>query len=168
MSMSECLASDPDAGPKRWLGDVGTAEVLALLFIVMIGAVVRLYHIGWQPLWVDEGFSEWASRQSVWYLWTVLPTFETNPPLYYTLLKGWRFLFGDSEAALRSLSALFSVATIPLVFAVGRMVGDRRSGVVSGLMAAVMFAFSPSMFSMSRASSSYSFLRSQRPTDIGH
>jgi mannosyltransferase len=143
--------------------EIGTLQmrqsaVFALLIVVIVGALVRFYQIGWQPFWVDEGFSEWASRQSVWYLWTVLPTFEPNPPLYYTLLKGWRVLFGDSEAALRSLSVLFSVATIPLVFAMGRMIGDRHSGTATGMMAATLFALSPLHLQFAQEARSYAML----------
>jgi mannosyltransferase len=138
---------------------MSTREAFALLLIVVAGTAARLHHIGWQPLWTDEGFSEWASRQSVWYLWSILPTFETNPPLYYTLLKGWRILFGDSEAALRSLSALFGVATIPLVFAMGRMLGrDHRSGAAIGLLAAAMFALSPIHIQYAQEARAYAVL----------
>lgn len=145
MSASEHRAAtiDTDENNERRFCRVARYEAFSLLFIVLVGAAFRLYHIGWQPLWFDEAFSEWASRQSVSYLWSVLPTFETNPPLYYALLKEWRALFGDSEAALRSLSALFGTATIPVVYAMGRMLGGHRSGPVSGLMAAAIFALSP-------------------------
>jgi mannosyltransferase len=132
--------------------------VFALALVIAVGAVVRFYHIGGLSLWTDEGFSEWASRQSTWYLWTVLPGFETNPPLYYTLLKGWCVLFGDSEASLRSLSALFSIATIPLVFAMGRMLGARRSGWMSGLLAAAMFALSPIHVQYAQEARAYAML----------
>jgi len=141
-SKNSATTASTDKGGNGFL-HMRTSEVFALLLVVVGGAAARLYHIGWQPLWVDEGFSEWASRQSVWYLWTILPTFEPHPPLYYTLLKGWSALFGNSEIALRSLSALFSISTIPLLFGMGKMLGDRRSGTAIGLLAASMFALSP-------------------------
>jgi len=122
---------------------INKPEVFTLLLVLTIGSIVRFYDIGGRSIWTDEGFSEWASRQSLWYLWSVLPTFETNPPLYYTLLKGWRFIFGDGEAALRSLSAFFGVATIPFIFLMGRMLGNRDTGWVSGGIAAAIFALSP-------------------------
>ena len=142
MPEHQAVAGSADT-PGALMRSLGKGEAFALLSILVVGTAARFYHIGWLSLWLDEGFSEWASRQSIWYLWTVLPTFEPHPPLYYTLLKGWRALFGDGEAALRSLSALFGIATIPLVFAMGRMLGGRRHGTVVGLAAAAMFAISP-------------------------
>ena len=123
-------------------GRVSRQEAIYLLLIVIAGAAFRLYHIGWLSLWLDEAASEWMSRQSVSYLLTVLPTYETNPPLYYLLLKGWRTVMGDGEAALRLLSALIGTATIPLVFAMGKMLGGQSSGAKIGLLAAAMIAFS--------------------------
>lgn len=125
-----------------WFGYVSRQEAFYLLLIVIAGAAFRLYHIGWLSLWLDEAASEWMSRQSVSYLLTVLPTYETNPPLYYLLLKGWRTLLGDGEAALRLLSAVIGTATIPLVFAMGKMLGGKSSGAKIGLLAAAMLAFS--------------------------
>jgi mannosyltransferase len=159
MWMSDDPATVSSAGERGYgLSHTSAREVIALVLVIAVGAVVRFYHIGGLPLWTDEGFSEWASRQSTWYLWTVLPGFETNPPLYYTLLKGWRVLFGDSEAALRSLSALFGIATIPLVFAMGRMLGTRRSGWVSGLLAAALFALSPVHVQYAQEARAYAML----------
>lgn len=61
------------------------------------------------------------------------------PPLYYLLLHGWMKLFGTGDVAARSLSAVFSVATLPVVFTAAR----RRGGQVVGVSAAVLFATSP-------------------------
>ena len=126
-----------------WFSSVSRHEAFYLLLIILAGAAFRIYHIGWLPLWLDEAASEWMSRQSVSYLLTVLPTYETNPPFYYLLLKGWRTLLGDGESALRSLSALIGTATIPVVFIMGRMLGGKLSGGTVGLLAAAMFALSP-------------------------
>jgi hypothetical protein len=41
--------------------------------------------------------------------------YETHPPFYYTLLKGWSTVFGTGEAALRGPSVLASVLTVVLV-----------------------------------------------------
>ena len=39
---------------------------------------------------------------------------ESNPPLYYVLAWGWAKAFGTGEVGLRSLSALFGAATVPV------------------------------------------------------
>lgn len=142
--MTEAIAAPSNMGDKRAPRFAGVCrqEAIYLLLIVAAGAAFRLYHIGWLSLWLDEAASEWMSRQSVSYLLTVLPTYETNPPLYYLLLKGWRTLMGDGEAGLRLLSALIGTTTIPLIFAIGKMLGGRSLGGKVGLLAAAMLAFS--------------------------
>lgn len=145
--------TSPDV-PAMWT----VPSVLALLVVVAVAAAARLYRVGWQPLWLDEGWSEWASRQTLDYLWRVWPAVDPHPPLYYTLLKGWHALAGNSEAAMRLPSVLFGVATVPLVFAMGRMLDVGRSGVVCGSLAAAMFALSPVHLQYAQEARPYSML----------
>jgi uncharacterized membrane protein len=64
---------------------------------------------------------------------------DSHPPLYYLVLKMWQVL-GDGEAQLRLLSAIFSIASIPLIYLVGANVfEDERIG----LIAATILTFSP-------------------------
>ncbi|ANQ85537.1 dolichyl-phosphate-mannose-protein mannosyltransferase [Azoarcus olearius] len=143
------MPADPRAGALRAL--------LLLGAVMLVGLAARLYHIGWLPLWVDEGFSDWAARQSLWYLWNIFPTFEFNPPFYYVALKGWRALAGDSEGALRALSALFGVATLPLLYLGGRALGGAHARNV-GLFAALLFALAPLQVRYGQEARTYAML----------
>ena len=61
---------------------------------------------------------------------------ESNPPLYYVLAWAWAKVFGSGEIGLRSLSALFGAATVPLGYLIGRQLVDWRAGLVlTGLLA---------------------------------
>jgi mannosyltransferase len=75
-------------------------------------ALLRLPTLASRSLWLDEAYSAWFAAVPLHALWTQVPLYETHPPFYYTLLKGWRALFGTGEAALRSLSVLASVLTV--------------------------------------------------------
>ena len=44
---------------------------------------------------------------------------ESNPPLYYVLAWAWAKEFGTGEVGLRSLSALFGAATVPVAYLIG-------------------------------------------------
>lgn len=77
-----------------------------------IALLVRLPALSSRSLWLDEAYSAWFSAVPLHELWTRVPLYETHPPFYYTLLKGWRLLAGSSEAGLRSLSVLASLATV--------------------------------------------------------
>jgi 4-amino-4-deoxy-L-arabinose transferase-like glycosyltransferase len=61
---------------------------------------------------------------------------EANMALYYVLLRGWLHL-GDSEVWLQSLSVLFGVLTIPVVFVLGRRFLNREVGLVAAAILAV-------------------------------
>ena len=50
---------------------------------------------------------------------------DAQPPLHYLLLKGWIVLFGDSPFALRSLSVVFALASIVVLYALCREAAAR-------------------------------------------
>jgi 4-amino-4-deoxy-L-arabinose transferase-like glycosyltransferase len=90
---------------------------LALCVLVCVAALLaRLPTLSSRSLWIDETYSTWFASLPLAELWTQVPRYETHPPFYYTLLKGWQALAGHSEAALRAMSVLASVATV-LLFA---------------------------------------------------
>ncbi|HEX2170966.1 MAG TPA: glycosyltransferase family 39 protein [Dehalococcoidia bacterium] len=59
-----------------------------------------------------------------------------NGPLYYLILRFWIALTGTSEYAVRYLSLLAGVLVVPLSYAVGTRLVDRRTGCVAAAMAA--------------------------------
>jgi len=65
--------------------------------------------------WRDEAFSYLMARLP---LVSLLSTtaHDSNPPLYYLLLKIWMFFFGKSELALRSLSFIFYWGTVYFIY----------------------------------------------------
>src|SRR5947209_16524849 len=100
-------ASSLTAAPVR-IGLNWRITPLWLVAALMVLALsVRVTHLGFRPLWLDEAFSAWFSQRSFHYLWHVLPTYEAHPPFYYSLLKLWRAIFGSGPISLRSLSVLF-------------------------------------------------------------
>lgn len=133
--LSPELRLPPAGAPMRWLHEAALVSCLVLL-----AAILRVSLIGEASLWLDEGYSLWFSQQSLADLWGPLAKVETNPPLYYTLLKGWIALFGDTPAALRSLSVAFSAATIIPVYLTARFLVPGRAGVLVALTAACIFA----------------------------
>ena len=64
-------------------------------------------------------------------------TSESTPPLYYVLAWPWSHLFGVHEFGLRSLSALFGTATVPVSYLAGRELIGRRAGLVVAAIVAV-------------------------------
>jgi mannosyltransferase len=79
---------------------------------------------------------------------------ESNPPLYYVLAWGWSRLFGLGEVGLRSLSALFGLAVVPVGYLIGRQLSGRRAG----LILAAFLAFNPMLIWYSQEARSYVLL----------
>lgn len=110
---------------------------LAVLAVAScVGVVLRAGSAS--PLWLDEALSVEIARLPVDELLDALRR-DGAPPLYYLLLHGWMKLFGTSDIAVRSLSAVFSIATIPMLFVAAR----RRGGDTVAISAAVLLATSP-------------------------
>ncbi|MGQ9600362.1 MAG: glycosyltransferase family 39 protein [Anaerolineae bacterium] len=112
---------------------------IVLLLITVLALGLRLYHLEAQSLWYDEGFSVYLARIDLGAI-TERTAADIQPPLYYYLLHLWMQLFGDTEGAVRSLSLLFGVATVPLLYAVAWQLFRRR---LAGLLAALLIAISP-------------------------
>ena len=110
-----------------------------VLAITLVGAVLRFYLIDEKSIWLDESFSLWIARQSLWEGWRWLIEVDQHPPLYYSLLHFWILLFGSLEGAVRTLSALLSVLTIPVFYAACRRLLDGTTAAI----AVLILAFSP-------------------------
>jgi len=66
-------------------------------------------------LWRDEAFSYLMARLPVIQLLSATAK-DANPPLYYLILKIWMYLFGRSEVAMRTLSCVFFIALLYVLF----------------------------------------------------
>jgi uncharacterized membrane protein len=92
-----------------------------------------------KSIWLDEAFSITISQHNLLDLLRLIVRTDTHPPLYYLVLKLW-LVFGDSEMQARLLSALFSMASIPLMYYLATLIyADKRVG----LIAATILVFSP-------------------------
>ena len=111
--------------------------------------------IGQQPLWTDELFSRYyVDLFGLKFLWTTGFAHENSPPLYYMAIDGWMHLFGAGEAAMRSLSLVASVLTLPLIYLIGRELSDPRRG----LIATLIFALSPMQVGFAQEARTYALL----------
>ena len=113
------------------------SALLVLAAITLAGAAIRFTNLH-APFWFDEVMSTLFIHQPFSRLWSDWMIRETNPPVYYSLLKGWAMVFGEGDAALRSLSAVIGVVALPLIYALVRSVQPRGPA----LTAAVMLCFS--------------------------
>jgi hypothetical protein len=128
--------------------------MIAAIALRVLGGIGR-------PLWLDEAYSAWFSARSWHVLWTEVPTYETHPPFYYSLLKLWRAIAGDGALELRSFSWLFAVAVIPVVVAAANEIERQRPSGQSFLrmgLAACLTAVSPMLVLMGAEARPYPLL----------
>jgi mannosyltransferase len=109
-----------------------------VITITVIGGLLRVFALGNKGLWLDETFSVWMASHSVADMLQWIVRIDQHPPLYYLLLHYWIALNGDTPYDVRLLSVLFGAGTIPVIY----LIGKRMSGVVMGLVAAVLLALS--------------------------
>lgn len=126
----------------------------ALTIITLIGAGLRFYRIGSQPLWLDEAFSVWMGSHSIADIIRLTIDIDQHPPVYHILLHTWMAVGGSSEFWVRFLSALLGIFTIIVIYFFGKTVGGKRVGII----AATILAFSPFHVQFSQESRAYSLL----------
>ncbi|MGE3483079.1 MAG: glycosyltransferase family 39 protein, partial [Gammaproteobacteria bacterium] len=113
------------------------AVITDCAMLLALAAALRFAWLGHASLWIDELFSvHWAQLDLAFLLGEGART-ETNPPTYYVLLQGWMKLAGMTEGAIRALSVLVSMATVLVVYALGRVMWDRATAVLAGVLLAV-------------------------------
>jgi mannosyltransferase len=128
---------------------------LALAGVIVGAAALRFASLGIQSYHHDEVIT--AMRVIPGSLGRVLhevKVSESNPPPYYVLAWGWAKAFGRGEFELRSLSALFGTAVVPVAYLIGRQLASRRAG----LVLAAFVAVNPMLIWYSQEARSYALL----------
>jgi hypothetical protein len=116
---------------------------------VAVGVALRFWAP--TPLWLDEALSVNIARLPISQIPRAL-AHDGAPPLYYVALHAWMGVFGRSDFAVRALSGLVSVATLPLFWLAGRRLGGRAVAWVTFFLAvsspfAITYATSARMYS---------------------
>jgi mannosyltransferase len=98
---------------------------------VVLGAIVALgvalRFVQRSPLWLDEALSVNIAKLPVGDLLDAL-RHDGHPPLYYLILHYWMKLFGQGDVAVRALSGIIAVASLPLAWLAGRGLAGRSGG----------------------------------------
>lgn len=104
--------------------------------IVPLAAILRFLYLSRKSIYLDEALSVAYAHLSWHDFVQTITTRDANMALYYLLLRGMIF-FGDSEFWVRLLSVLAGVVTIPLIYALGKNLYDRRTGLLAALLLSV-------------------------------
>ncbi|MGH3850598.1 MAG: glycosyltransferase family 39 protein, partial [Pseudonocardiaceae bacterium] len=96
---------------------------VAVVAVIVVAVVIRF--VARSHLWLDEALSVNIAALPLKAIPGALRQ-DGAPPLYYVLLHGWMRLAGSGDLAVRSLSGIFGVAALPLVWLAGRRLGNRE------------------------------------------
>jgi mannosyltransferase len=119
---------------------------------IVVGSVLRF--ITDSHIWLDEALTIEISGRHLPQLFSAL-RHDGSPPLYYLLLHFWMEVFGNGDFAVRAMSGVLSVATIPLAWFAGRRValvaarfGHIEPHAVDRTGAAVLLLFATSPYAI--------------------
>lgn len=106
---------------------------ITFVFLFAVALAIRLVDISGPSTWTDEAATYFVCRMPIKELFSTICNVDVNPPLSYLFF----WLFGklnDSLPWMRSLSALFSAATVGLIFLFGKSFYSYRAGLLSSLL----------------------------------
>ena len=139
---------------QGWIKNNKT-EFLVLVVILLVASFLRLYRIAdYLTFLGDEGRDVLVvKRMIIDQKWTLLgPTASVGGfflgPIYYYFMLPFLWLFRLDPVGPAVMVALFSIATVFLVYKIGREFFDSRAG----LIAAGLYAISPLVIAYSRSS----------------
>jgi mannosyltransferase len=128
--------STVDVSVKSWLSSIfPTLYIITLMAVMVYVSQTYLFH---QSLRLDEAQSLWQTSRSIPRLLSIIAE-DVHVPLYHVLLHFWQVLLGNDVATGRMFSLIFSVLTIPVVYAIGK----RSFNKPTALFAATLMALSP-------------------------
>ena len=119
-----------------------------LILILLLGTFLRVYGLGDESFWLDESYTvkytDYTIPQVVKGTYansTLLPMFfgkgAGTVPFYYMITNSWTKIFGMSEFKLRIVSALFGIASIYVIFLLGRFLFNSQAGLIAAFMLAI-------------------------------
>lgn len=111
-----------------------------LAALTLLAAALRLSTLDLQSFWFDEAYTPvHVLRASLWATLRGVSRTENTPPLWYVIAWADARVLGTGEVALRLPSALAGIAAVPVAWAIGRELADRRAAIVC----AALVTFNP-------------------------
>lgn len=111
-------------------------ERLVLVALLLLGAALRIFHLGYRSLSTDEANVYWMARGSSAEIIRQNAAGNSAPPLYALALSPLAER-GASEAVLRAPSCAASIAALPVVYLLARQYMPVSGALFALLLAAI-------------------------------
>ena len=148
-------------------GRTRTVVAVGVGLVVAAGLILRFWTRS--GLWLDEALTVDIARLPLHEIPNALKH-DGAPPLYYYLLHFWIVLFGQSNVAVRSLSGVIAVLTLPVAWLCGKRLGGRAVAwtmlvLLASAPFAVYYATESRMYALVILLTGCGFLALQRAVD---
>jgi uncharacterized membrane protein len=110
-----------------------------LAAILLLASFLRLFHLNFQSVWMDEIYTLNVSDPSLTLkqLHDEVVLREGFPYLYFLILRVFYFIFGYTEMVARLVSALGGIAGVAAIYIFGKNIFNRQVGILAALMLAI-------------------------------
>ena len=113
-------------------GKINYKTAYLLIPIVVLAFILRIYGLGEENYWADEFITLRAAEGS---LDSIIS--GNRPPLYLLIAHFWIEFFGTSENVTRLLSVFFGIASILLIYSIGKSLLGVKVGILSAFFMSV-------------------------------
>lgn len=108
-------------------------EKLWLLLLLVLAAGIRFYNLDYKSLSIDETIGSYYAREPLARI-VIMTINDVHPPLFYLVHHFWLQVFGPSEWAIRSLSILFALGSLVLIYLLARQLFSASVAWISALL----------------------------------
>lgn len=107
-----------------------------LLLILLLGAILRMYHLDFQSIWLDEIHTMNEANPSIPLsdLYDTIMTGEQMPPLYFYMLYFVFKIFGYTTLVARSYSAVLGILSLYASYLLGKELFNKQVGLLTAFV----------------------------------
>jgi mannosyltransferase len=109
-----------------------------MLAVLLLASYLRIHGLNDQGLWGDEGWSIWLTRGSSLRDVTMNVLTDQHGPAFSFMLHAWYLVAAPTVLGLRWMTVLFSIASMALIYRLGRTLFSAAAGVGAALAFALM------------------------------
>ena len=129
--------------------------IILLVIIIFIGCFLRIYNLDKMGLWYDEQIILMAaSNHELSSVIVDLLEITEKAPLYPSFIHFWIRFYSSNDFMLRSTNVIFGVLSLFLIFKIGKILLDNKTG----LMSSFIFSISVLHVTFSQEATEYSLL----------
>ena len=115
-------------------------ENYILVSVLLMASFLRVYHIDFQSLWIDEINTMVEAKPMVTFAETYRSlSMDLQPPLYFYVLKYLFKVFGYTTLVLRLFSAALGIAGVLGVYLLGKELYNKKTGIYATLILGVNY-----------------------------